>query len=255
MAWNALELTLRSRRLVTNDEGYHVWEVVETPRVFDTSETALVLCDVWDRHWCRGANERLARMVPRLDETARAARARGVLIVHAPSGTLDAYADHPARRRALEAPPVAPPPDIEHEDPPLPIETHDAASCDTPPDKPARTWNRQHEGIWIDPERDIITESGREVYAVYRQRGIRHVFLMGVHANMCMLGRQFAIKQMVRWGFDVVLVRDLTDAQYSPAQPPYVSHEEGTRLVVEYIEKFWCPSVTSDQIVGGAPVA
>jgi hypothetical protein len=40
----------------------------------------------------------------------------------------------------------------------------------------------------------------------------------------------------------IALIRDLTDALYNPARPPYVSHEEGTRLVVEYIEKFWCPT-------------
>ena len=74
---------------------------------------------------------------------------------------------------------------------------------------------------------------------------------MGVHTNMCVQHRSFAIKQMVRWGVPVALVRDLTDTMYNPAMPPYVSHEEGTRLVVEFIEKFWCPSVTSDQIVGG----
>jgi len=31
---------------------------------------------------------------------------------------------------------------------------------------------------------------------------------------------------------------------------PYVSHDEGTRLVVEFIEKFWCPSTTSGSILG-----
>jgi hypothetical protein len=50
---------------------------------------------------------------------------------------------------------------------------------------------------------------------------------------------------MVKWGKRVALVRDLTDAMYNPARPPYVSHAEGTRLVVEYIEKFWCPTVAS----------
>jgi hypothetical protein len=72
---------------------------------------------------------------------------------------------------------------------------------------------------------------------------------MGVHTNMCVLNRTFAIKQMVKWGKDVYLVRDLTDAMYNPARPPYVSHEDGTRLVVEYIEKFWCPTVASDDLL------
>jgi hypothetical protein len=36
---------------------------------------------------------------------------------------------------------------------------------------------------------------------------------------------------------------------YNPAMPPYVSHEQGTRLVVEYIEKFLCPTVKSGDII------
>lgn len=33
--------------------------------------------------------------------------------------------------------------------------------------------------------------------------------------------------------------------------PPYVSHEEGTRLVVEYIEKFWCPTIPGKDLTAG----
>ena len=69
------------------------------------------------------------------------------------------------------------------------------------------------------------------------QPGIEHLFIMGVHTNMCVLNRSFAIKQMVRWGKQVALVRDLTDAMYNPARPPYVSHAEGTDLVIGYIER------------------
>ena len=72
---------------------------------------------------------------------------------------------------------------------------------------------------------------------------------MGVHTNMCVLNRSFAIKQMVRWGVNIALVRDLTDTMYNPAMPPYVSHDEGTQLVIGYIEKFWCPSVSSDDLL------
>ena len=75
---------------------------------------------------------------------------------------------------------------------------------------------------------------------------------MGVHTNMCVLHRSFAIKRMVRWGFDVALVRGLTDTMYNPARPPYVPHDEGTRLVVEFIEAFWCPTVTSGALLEAA---
>ncbi len=33
--------------------------------------------------------------------------------------------------------------------------------------------------------------------------------------------------------------------------PPKVSHVRGTELVVEHIEKYWCPTVTSNGLVGG----
>jgi hypothetical protein len=85
--------------------------------------------------------------------------------------------------------------------------------------------------------------------AYYRHRGIGQVLIMGGHTGFCILNRTFAIKQMVRWGMPVALIRDVTDTLYNPARPPYVSHEEGTRLIVGYIEKFWCPTLTSDDLV------
>ena len=244
-----LQLNPQTQNFVRNAEGYDVWETVVTPKEVQAAETALLLCDVWDLHWCRGASERLAKMLPKMNEVAAAARRRGVLIVHAPSGTLDHYADSPARQRVLETPQIDPPLDLEHDDPPLPIQTHDPTSCDTPPDMPRHAWSQQHPTINIDESVDVISDDGRELYCVYHARGIKNVIIMGVHTNMCVLGRSFGIKQTVRWGFETMLVRDLTDAQYSPAQWPYVSHEEGTRLVVEYIEKFWCPTIGSDELL------
>ncbi len=53
---------------------------------------------------------------------------------------------------------------------------------------------------------------------------------------------------LARWGFTVALARDLTDTMYNPARPPYVSHDEGTQLVVGYVEKFWCPTFSGDDL-------
>ena len=35
---------------------------------------------------------------------------------------------------------------------------------------------------------------------------------------------------------------------YDPSQPPFVSHTRGTQLVIEHIEKYWCPSIASDDL-------
>jgi hypothetical protein len=40
--------------------------------------------------------------------------------------------------------------------------------------------------------------------------------------------------------------RELTGTMYNPRKPPLVSHEEGTRLVVEHIEEYWCPTATDE---------
>ena len=102
-------------------------------------------------------------------------------------------------------------------------------------------------------EYDGITDSGREVYNLFHALGIKNMIIMGVHTNMCVLGRSFGIRQMTRWGIQCILVRDLTDAMYNPKMPPYVSHDEGTKLVVQHIEKYWCPSILSSELVEGLP--
>jgi len=53
---------------------------------------------------------------------------------------------------------------------------------------------------------------------------------------------------MVKQGFHVVLARDLTDAMYDPREKPYVSHTRDTELVVEHIEKYWCPSISGEDL-------
>ena len=250
-----LRLSLRRQQLAYAG-GYAAWEVEHTPCAWPAAQTALVLCDVWDRHTCRGAEQRLEQLLPRMNEVVRVLRQKGALVVHAPSDTMPFYEGASARQRALQAARVQPPPNLDHDDPPLPVDASDGG-CDTLPDEAhprhergmPYPWTRQHPAIEIDQERDAISARGQEHYNLYRERGITHVLIMGVHTNMCILNRTFAIKQMVRWGLDVALVRDLTDAMYNPARPPYVSHEAGTRLIIEYIEKFWCPSVASDELL------
>lgn len=241
-----LRLNLRSQALTEDAGGHARWQVVTKELVIPARETTVVICDMWDKHWSQGATERIAEMAPRMNRVVQAARARGVQIIHAPSETLDFYTGAPARQTMIEAPPIALPDPLEHADPPLPIDDSDGGS-DTGEKPWYKAWARQHPAIEIRDE-DGISDNGEEIYSFLQHRGIKHVVIMGVHTNMCVLGRSFGIKQMVKWGVNVALARDLTDAMYNPALLPYVSHDEGTRLVVEYIEKFWCPSISSDEL-------
>ena len=75
--------------------------------------------------------------------------------------------------------------------------------------------------------------------------------LLGVHTNMCVVGRPFGLRNMVRFGKSVVLVRDLTDTMYNARKRPFVSHFRGTELMVEHIEKHVCATIVSSDLLGG----
>ena len=75
--------------------------------------------------------------------------------------------------------------------------------------------------------------------------GANSVALLGVHTNMCVLGRSFAVRNLVAFGVEAALVRDLTDSKYNPRRAPFVAHDEGTRLVLEHIERHWCATIDS----------
>ncbi|MSR82623.1 MAG: isochorismatase family protein [Candidatus Latescibacteria bacterium] len=247
----ALRLDLRTQVLGHDPKGRTSWQVVQTPAAWPAEQTALLLCDVWDLHWSRGANERLAPLLPRMGQVVRVARSLGVRIVHAPSDTMAFYEGMPARQRVQAAKSVEPPTPAEREDPPQPVDASDSGT-DTGEPTWHKAWSRQHPAIHIDQERDGISDQGREVYSFLRGEGRNRLLIMGVHTNMCVLNRSFAIKQMVKWGMEVALLGDLTDTMYNPARSPYVSHEEGTRLVVEYIEKFWCATALSEDVLRSA---
>jgi len=240
---------LRSQALAYDENGSRYWRIEECEASYEPHEIAVVIVDMWDRHWSAGATRRAEALAPQIDAAARSAREKGMLIVHAPSDIMDFYAEHPARMRAYALERLPPPSIVDIPDVPQPVDTTGGGS-DTMDEHPENTavWRRQNEAIWIDEARDLISDSGGEIYAHFAARDIRFVIYMGVHTNMCVLGRSFAIKAMRRARLETALVRDLTDAMFDPARPPYVSHSEGTRLVVEYIEKFYCPTIDGWQL-------
>lgn len=241
-------------------EGRTVEKVVQ----WEPTKTALIICDMWDDHWCKSASRRVAELAGPLNETVKAARARGVFIIHAPSSVTAFYRDTPQRKRAQAAPFVKTPvplataerwgttwcwtdPKREHV---LPIDDSDmGCSCTGSKCTVREAWTRQIAALELGPE-DALTDHGQEIWNLLTQRGIEHVILCGVHLNMCVLGRPFGIRQMVYLGKNVALLRDLTDTMYNPERPPGVSHFEGNDLVIAHVEKFWCPSMTSTDLTG-----
>ena len=248
-----LRLPLRAR--VETFKGSGEWDEVVVEKELPIAETAILICDMWDKHWCRGATDRCEVIAKKMAPVVNAARAKGIQIIHCPSETMAFYADSPQRRRMMLAPALPIPKDRDLPTRTLPIEVGSEGGCfDEPVCRSYMAWTRQNPTIEIG-EYDGISDNGTEVYNFLRQQGINNLLVMGVHTNMCVLGRSFAIRQMTRWGIRCVLVRDLTDTMYSPKLPPHVPHDEGTELVVQHIEKYWCPSVLSSELEQNLPRA
>jgi len=243
-------LTLHLRRRVRSFISGDDWRVINLQEQVPVGSTAIVICDMWDRHWCSGATARVNALARQMAPVIDRARTAGIQIIHAPSDVIGFYRQYPQRLRILELPAIAPPPNLDVPDPPLPIDDSDGG-CDTG-DKFYQAWTRENPALSIAGN-DVISADGKEIYSFLAQRKIRTLLIMGVHANMCVLNRSFAIKQMTRWGIHCVLVRDLIDSMYNPKDRPYVSHAQGTQLVIEYIEKYWCPSTSSTELLQGLP--
>ena len=238
------------------------------------SRTAIIVCDMWDLHHCKNAVTREGEMAPRMNAMLEKARAEGVLIIHAPSGCMKPYEGTPARERAKSAPAAARLPDKigewckqipAEEQAVYPIDQNDSEDDDPVEHakwakelegkglNPRAPWTKQIDVLRMDQEKDAISDSGVEIWNLLEARGIQNVILTGVHVNMCVAGRPFGLRQLAKNGRHVVLMRDLTDSMYNPQRWPFVSHARGTELFIQHAEKRICPTITSDQILGGKP--
>ena len=269
-AGGTIKLTKRSRVESTKTLGK--FDIVQLEEGWNPKETVLILCDVWDSHHCLNAVKRLDEMVERMNQVTEKARSQGVFIIHAPSDCMNFYKDHSGRKLAMETPKAATlPQDIgkwcykipAEEKGQYPIDQSDGGEDDEPAEhaqwaaklkemgrNPRAPWKQQHAAIKIH-EGDAISDSGVEVWSMLEVRGIKNVMIMGVHTNMCVLGRPFGLRRMASNGKNTVLIRDMTDTMYNPKMPPKVSHFKGTQLIIEHIEKYVCPTITSDQLIGG----
>ena len=267
-----INLTKRSRVESKTDKG--VFDLVTKAEAWDAKQSAIIICDVWDAHHCLNAVRRVEEMALRMNEVVKKAREMGFLIIHAPSGCMKPYEGTPGRKLAQSAPKAANlPKDIgswcykipSEENGKYPIDQTDGGEDDDPKEhaawaeklkamgrNPRAPWTKQYDVIQIK-DGDAISDNGVEIWNLLEQRGIRNVILVGVHTNMCVLGRPFGLRRMAENGKNIVLMRDMTDTMYNPQRWPYVSHYRGTELIIEHIEKWVCPTITSDQFLGGKP--
>ena len=80
-------LRLRSR---SRTDAIHVRE---QDLLWKPAGTAIVICDMWDNHYCQSSAGRVHLIASHLNAMVAKARTLPVEIIHALSGTMDVYAD------------------------------------------------------------------------------------------------------------------------------------------------------------------
>ena len=203
------------------------------------SKLGIVVVDMWNFHWCKTAAERVGCMVPRMHRALDQARALGMQVFLCPTDVADAYVGTPQREAAVACPrhPLPKPPKLSFPRP-------RGGGCMCGPGFGCVVnygWDGMHPGLKLRPG-DLVAEGTQELYSLCRERGITHLLYMGVHTNMCVMGKSVGMVPMMRAGLTCILCRDLTDA-CTTYRPGRYTPDRGTAEVVAHIERHILPSI------------
>lgn len=249
-------LEVQRRQAAGNDDA----QVLLAKEKIQPRKTAVVVIDLWDRHWCETYTARVANLVPRMNQTIAAARKLGLQIVWAPSDVAEFYRDHP-QRQAMMAIPSHPLPAQSSFDPP---QVPQGDYCECGPEQPckehSRVWTRQQAGLVIEAG-DLIadTNNGRELLNLCAERGIDTLIYLGVASNMCVCYRDLGMVRMRRYGLRTFFVSDQVESimanGFNPATQsldPNFTPAKGSTLVQRYLEEQVAPSFTSHLLLARA---
>ena len=257
------QLSFTLRRL--NREGTRKIQTFSALTI-DACRVGVIISDMWDVHWCKGASERTAALAEPMERLLQALRGSGAVIAHCPSRVASSfYANTSARKNTLAYPNDKPEemPDIRRHLERIPpvaslIDPH-RRQCDCRPDKcedlHPRPWTRQIDTLSICDNDFMCDDSvgGEDEFRIlnaFSALQITHVLIMGVHTNLCVIHRNFGVRRLLLSGFTPIFVRDMTDCMVPREEKPYHDHFTALSDVIDYIEEYLCASIGSSQITG-----
>ncbi len=205
----------------------------------DPRHVGIVVVDMWNYHWCKTSTERVGALVPRMNRCLEVARAQGMTIFLCPTDVADNYVGTPMVEKVIAIDPL-----------PLPQVTHvvcpaapDGGGCTCGPERCHVNygWDGMHPDLIVGTD-DLMPNDPGRLYAICKQRGITHLVFMGVHTQVCLLGKSIGLKAMTEAGFHCYLSRDLTDA-HGRYEPGVETPDDFTAKVVAHFEKHLAPTM------------
>src|SRR5436190_10201352 len=182
----------------------------------DTAKVAVIAVDMWNWHWCKTSTMRVAALVPRMNVCLEELRKMGVQVFLCPTDVADNYVGTPMVEKVLAVPPLAVPKAMKVECPSAP----DGGGCTCGPGHRCQGnygWDGMHPDLIIG-EDDLMPNDPEMLHAILQRKGITHLIFMGVHTQICLLGKSIGMRAMLEAGYQCFLARDLTDAhgKYDP---------------------------------------
>jgi hypothetical protein len=201
----------------------------------------IVVVDMWNWHWCKTSTMRVGALVPRMNRALRAARGLGMQVFLCPTDVADNYVGTPMVER-LVAMPLVPVPHVRDvQCPPAP----DGGGCTCGGKVRCQVnygWDGMDPDLIVGPD-DLMPNDQETLYSICQEKGITHLIYMGVHTQVCLLGKSIGLRAMVEAGLRCVLARDLTDAHGRYEPEAGLTPDKFTAQVVEHFEKHLAPTI------------
>ena len=227
------------------------------------SQAALVVVDVWDRHYIKDPEERAEVIIQeKIRPLVAACRKSGLQIVHAPSPSHAKKCAAWVGAGKENTRPVNPPAGKATTSTEKPWPPGEFRSKSGPykayarPQEPmAADRARILKGICIHPDvrpegSDVVVATGQELHEFCRRRGILFLFYIGFNTNTCILQRDYGTMEMHDRGYEVIVLRDCTTGMESFETQEGLWQTRGAVLFLEMNRKY---SILSGELLAGLP--
>jgi nicotinamidase-related amidase len=211
------------------------------------SQSALVLVDVWQRHYLKDTEERSEIIIQdKLLPLITTCRQHHMPIIHAPS--LPVAREHPNWTNLIEKSEMTkqrddwPPTDFRTLT--GPYKTYQR------PFEPREEERQQLPELTFHPDiqplsNEPVIGTGEELHRLCKRENILFLFFAGFNTNACILSRDYGTLQMSNRGYQVILIRDCTTGMESADTYTTLAQTHGAILLLEMFGQY---SVSSDEI-------
>ncbi len=214
------------------------------------SQTALILVDVWQRHYIKDPEERAEAIInTKLIPLLTSLRKSGVKIIHAPSPevavTSPNWVRFQTKEQVFSKHDSWPPSDF--------LSSSGEYKSFAMPDEPMEAVRQKMAPLTFHPrvlplDGEPVVANGAELHEYLKRNKLLFLLYAGFNTNACIINRDYGTIRMRDRGYKIILIRDCTTGMESKDTQETLAQTNGTIL---NLEMFGCFTVTSEELTEG----